>query len=90
MKKEESNRDTYTADQEQAHLDWLRKYTDSICAILRLAPIGEEEAHEILVSARQIILAEFPGMESQYDIIYERRFRRILIRRGMAIPLFQK
>jgi hypothetical protein len=90
MTREEPDRNINLADKEQARLDWLRKYTDSICAILRLAPISEEEAHEILVTVRQIILAEFPGMEAQYDVIYERRFRRILIRRGMAIPLFQK
>jgi hypothetical protein len=89
VKETGTNRNYYSAGQEQARLNWLRKYTDSICAILRLAPLDEEEAYEILVTVRQIILAAFPGMESQYEIIYERRFRRILIRRGMAIPLLQ-
>lgn len=88
MAKEYPNQDIDDTDREQAHLDWLRRYTDRICAILRLASIGEEEAHEILVTARQTILTEFPGMELQYDMIYARRFRRILIRRGMAISLF--
>jgi len=90
MTRETSDRHINLVGKEQARLDWLRKYTDSICAILRLAPLNEEEAYELLVTVRQVILAEFPGMESQYEMIYERRFRRILIRRGMAIPLFHK
>ncbi len=90
MTRETADRNINLVDKEQARLDWLRKYTDSICAILRLAPLNEEEAYELLVTVRQVILAEFPGMESQYEMIYERRFRRILIRRGMAIPLFHK
>ena len=90
MTRETADRNINLVGKEQARLDWLRKYTDSICAILRLAPLNEEEAYELLVTVRQVILAEFPGMESQYEMIYERRFRRILIRRGMAIPLFHK
>ena len=88
MTRETADRNINLVDKEQARLDWLRKYTDSICAILRLAPLNEEEAYELLVTVRQTILTEFAGMKSQYEIIYERRFRRILIRRGMAIPLF--
>ena len=68
-------------------MDWLRRYTDGICAQLRLASIDEQDAVELLLSARATVLRRFPGKESQYTRIYERRFRRILARRGIYLPL---
>jgi len=73
--------------EEQQAMSWLRRYTDGVCTILRYVDLNESDAVELLHEARNAVLQQFPGTENQYAIIYERRYRRILARRGIYLPL---
>lgn len=73
--------------EEQLRLYWLRKYSDSVVKKLSQADFTEAEALSYLIEVKNRILEKFPGSERQYRFIYERRFKRILIRRGFALPI---
>ncbi|MFA4839061.1 MAG: hypothetical protein WC703_06275 [Candidatus Neomarinimicrobiota bacterium] len=74
--------------EEQRRLNWLRVYSDSVVEKLDRADLAEDDAWELLTEAKRKILERFPTCEDEYQLIYERRFRRVLIRRGFALPLY--
>ncbi len=67
---------------EERWLLWLRGYSDRVVGRLRNESLSEAEALEILQTARQKILTHFPGKEREYEMIYDRRFKRVLLACG--------
>jgi len=65
---------------------WLRRYSDQVGAYLATAALDEATAVIFLEQIKRRILNRFPGKETVYAMIYERRFRRILLNRGLALP----
>ena len=74
--------------EEQRRLNWLRNYSDSIVKRLDGDDLTEGTAWELLTEAKLKILERFPNSEDEYHLIYERRFRRVLLRHGFALPLY--
>ncbi len=72
---------------EQHDLNWLRRYTDRVVSRLRTEKFDEPTAVVLLEEVRQTVLQRFPGKESAYRLIYERRFKRILQQQGIFLPL---
>lgn len=72
--------------QEQGKLDWLRHFSTLIAARLRNDPFTEESAVCFLEEVKKTILEHFPDGERAYALIYDRRFKRILHRRGIFLP----
>jgi hypothetical protein len=66
---------------------WLRLYTDRVVWQLQTMPLNEEEALNLIEEARQEILRRFPDKADAYRLIYERRFKRVLQRRGLSLAL---
>lgn len=73
--------------QEEQQLAWLRQFTTLIAARLRTENLTETEAVCLLEAAKKAILDRFPDKEEAYTLIYERRFKRILQKRGILLPL---
>lgn len=75
-------------DEEQLNLDWLRSYTDLVVTTLRTESFDEARAVEFLERVKGAILDRFPEKEMEYRLIYDRRFKRILMRQGIVLPLY--
>jgi len=73
--------------EEQRRIRWLRIFTDNVCRGLLQKTMNEPEALEYLSRVKTLILEKFPEKEEQYRMIYERRFKRILLRKGIALSL---
>lgn len=73
-------------DSEQ--IRWLRRFADLICHKLEHEIMTETEAVNFLLEARHQVMTRYPEKQDEYINTYERRFKRILIRNGIAITLF--
>ena len=71
--------------EEDSRLRWLKRYTDWVTQRLLKETFSEAEAVKFLENVRCEILNRFPDKEKQYDIIYDRRFKRILLKRGIFL-----
>ena len=56
----------------------LQLVMDLVLNVIRQSEMAEEEASELVASARQFALQNFPDKELTYDLIYGARFRRLL------------
>ncbi|MBC8492015.1 MAG: hypothetical protein H8D42_05595 [Candidatus Marinimicrobia bacterium] len=74
--------------EEQRRIRWLQIFTDNVCRSLLQKTMNEPEALEYLSRVKTLILEKFPEKEEQYRMIYERRFKRILLRKGIALSLY--
>lgn len=72
---------------ENQRLLWLRVYTNRVVRRLQTMTLDEKEVVGLLEETRQEILQRFPDKESVYRLIYERRFKRVLQRRGLYLAL---
>ncbi len=72
---------------ENQRMLWLRVYTDRIIRQLQTMSLDEPGAVSLLEQVKQEVLQRFPDKERAYCLIYERRFKRILQRRGLFLPL---
>ena len=72
---------------EELEMRWLRRYSDWVVKKLKTENFTETEAVEFLEQVKQEILKRFPNKEYQYDIIYGRRFCRILTKRGIYLNI---
>jgi glucosamine 6-phosphate synthetase-like amidotransferase/phosphosugar isomerase protein len=73
---------------EERKIQWLRSYSGLIVAKLRTENFTESEATVFLEYVKKQILEQFPDKREEYYIIYERRFKRILIRKGICLNLY--
>ncbi len=76
--------------EEEQKIQWLRRYSDLVVNKLRSEDFTEIEAAEFLESVKREILERFPDKEEQYNIIYERRFKRILLKKGICLKLYSE
>ncbi len=82
-----SKKDQEARAKEALDMQWLRSYTDLIVVKLRTEEFNESRAIIFLEKVKQKILARFPDCEREYELIYGRRFKRILLRKGVLLPL---
>ncbi|MEW6439456.1 MAG: hypothetical protein AB1640_00830 [bacterium] len=72
-------------DQEKAEEDrkirQLRIVADFTCWVLSAEDIQLSEARHIIAGVKRFAMGLFPGKEETFDLIYGRRFRRILLER---------
>ena len=72
---------------EESNMRWLKRYTDWTVKRLKDYDYSEAGAVEFLEEVKQEILKRFPDKEKQYSLIYERRFKRILAKKGIYLRL---
>ncbi len=64
--------------QEQRKMRFLRFIVDLTAAQLRQGNLSVFESIHLMNSTKRLVLKLFPGKEETYDMIYQRRFERIL------------
>lgn len=74
--------------EEERKIQWLRSYSDLVVVKLRTENFTESEAMVFLEGVKRRILEQFPDKREEYYIIYERRFKRILIKKGVCLNLY--
>ncbi|MDO9548959.1 MAG: hypothetical protein Q7J65_08370 [Candidatus Marinimicrobia bacterium] len=74
--------------EEQRRIMCLRIFTDNVCRSLLQKTMNEPESLEYLSRVKTVILEKFQEKEEQYRMIYERRFKRTLLREGIALSLY--
>lgn len=63
---------------EQRRLRRVRFIVDFTSSVLMQSGLSRTEGEELIAAARERILELFPGREETYDILYARRFARLL------------
>jgi hypothetical protein len=64
--------------EEERKMRRLRIMVDLTAAVLAQEKLSIDEALDMMNATRRAVLRLFPGKESTYDIIYGKRFERIL------------
>jgi len=64
--------------EEQGRLDRLRRVVDIAAAVVRCYPLSRCEAVAVVRSLRTQVLLLFPDKADTFDLIYGRRFRRLI------------
>lgn len=70
---------------EDAKMRWLKRYTDWVVKRLIEDDFDEASAAEFLTLVRAEVLKRFPDKAREYNLIYKRRFVRILLRKGIFL-----
>jgi hypothetical protein len=63
---------------EQRRMRRVRFIVDFTTAVLLHTAMSRTEAEEVVATARETILKLFPGREETYEILYSRRFGRLI------------
>jgi hypothetical protein len=63
---------------EQRRLRRVRFIVDFTSSVLMQSSMSRQEGEELVAAARERILELFPGREETYEILYARRFARLL------------
>lgn len=64
--------------EEQRRLRRVRFIVDFTSSVIMQSEMTRREGEELVAAARERILDLFPGREETYDILYGRRFARLL------------
>ena len=72
---------------EDAKMRWLKRYTDWVVKRLMEDDFDEVSGAEFLTLVRSEVLKRFPDKAREYNLIYRRRFVRILLRKGIFLNL---
>ena len=75
---------------EDLKIDWLRNFSDGVVQKIKTSEFEEFEAIVFLESVKHKILEKFPEKERQYEMIYGRRFKRLLSKKGIWLELFSE
>ena len=75
---------------EDKKMKWLRNYSDDVVSKIQSTDFDEQEALIYLEKVKQKILQKFPEKEQQYELIYGRRFKRLLSKKGVFIEMFSQ
>ena len=67
-----------TADDEEKLMRRLKVIVDLTAAVLSQENMGIDEALDLINATKKTVLSLFPDKENTYDMIYGRRFQRIL------------
>jgi len=65
-------------EEEQRKMRLLRTIVDLTSAILCQGNLSMPEAIELISATKKGVIQLFPGKEDVYDLIYRRRFERII------------
>lgn len=71
--------------EEQRRLRAVRVIVDLTCGLLMQGGFTRAEGEALVAAARRRVLLLFPGREETFDILYARRFERLL-QDGTARP----
>ncbi len=71
---------------EQQKLTQLRRIIDVTCAILSQSHISFLEACGLMREAKALALQLFPDKEDTFELLYRRRFTRIIAERMQRTP----
>lgn len=82
------NLNFFTNLSEDLKIEWLREFTDGAVRKIQKSEFTEMEAILFLENVKNVILQKFPDKEQQYEIIYGRRFKRLLSKKGICLELF--
>lgn len=63
----------------------LQIVIDLVRCVLRQPDLSAEEASELIAAVRQYALRQFPGREQTYEILYGRRFQKLLAERFKVV-----
>ncbi|HXH07041.1 MAG TPA: hypothetical protein VNI83_10670 [Vicinamibacterales bacterium] len=63
---------------EQRRLRYVQFIVDFTSSVIVQGGVSREEAEALVAAAREKILALFPGSEQTYEILYARRFARLV------------
>lgn len=63
---------------EQRRMRRVRFIVDFTVSVLQQSRMSRREGEELVAAARDRILELFPGREETYDILYSRRFARLI------------
>jgi len=63
---------------EQRRLRYVQFIVDFTSSVIVQGGVSREEAEALVAAAREKILALFPGSEQTYEILYGRRFARLV------------
>jgi len=74
-------------DQEERALRRLRLMTDITCRILASPGITLAETRNLIFQVRSQAMVYFPGKSKTFDMIYGRRFHRILEEKGKLFSI---
>lgn len=72
--------------EEEKRMRRLRILVDLALSVLMQADLSLDEARSLVENTKRAALAMFPDKEFAYEIIYARRFRRVISER-YGIPL---
>ncbi|HMA61839.1 MAG TPA: hypothetical protein VKP78_04245 [bacterium] len=75
---------------EDKKMKWLRNYSDDVVSKIQSTDFNEREALLYLEKVKQKILEKFPEKEQQYELIYGRRFKRLLSKKGLYVEMFSQ
>lgn len=64
--------------EERRRLRALRRLVDLVTQIIMQSRLSRWEAEELVEVTRRQILQLFPGQEQTYEIVYRRRFERLI------------
>ena len=73
---------------EDLKIEWLREFADGVVQKINRSDFLELEAIIFLENVKSKILHKFPDKEKQYEMIYGRRFKRLLGKKGICLELF--
>ncbi|UCD57853.1 MAG: hypothetical protein JSV16_01710 [Candidatus Hydrogenedentota bacterium] len=72
--------------EEERKMRHLRMIVDLTAAVLAQEKMTIDEALDLINATKRTVLRLFPGKEHTYNIIYGRRFERILRERFKTVP----
>ena len=70
--------DLQALQEEQKRMRYLRVLVDLTADVIVQSRIGRVEAERMVEATRRKVLQLFPGKDETYDIIYRRRFERLI------------
>ncbi len=63
---------------EERRVRHVRMIVDLTCSVIMQGRIARAEAQALVTAARQRILELFPGRDETYELLYARRFQRLV------------
>jgi hypothetical protein len=70
--------DLQALQEEQRRMRYLRVLVDFTAGVIVQGGISRVEAERMVVATRRKVLQLFPGKDETFDIIYRRRFERLI------------
>ncbi len=66
-------------EEEEKNIRRLRFCADLSYALIAQGTLSVDEAYQVVEALKRVALTLFPGKETQFELIYGSRFRRLLL-----------